>query len=189
MTQAIIFTSTKRGADKLAKVLFAQGHTSAALHGDMGQGARRRTVEHMRRGKFRLLVATDVAARGLDIRGISHVINFDLPMVAEDYIHRIGRTGRAGAEGTAISLVGPEDWARLGGIERLTGQALERGLVPGLEPRTPEPAARHGRKAGRGKPGGRHGGKRRAGKAQRSEGGRASSAFYLPWSPPRSARG
>ncbi len=176
LTQAIIFTSTKRGADKLAKVLSAQGHTSAALHGDMGQGARRRTVEHMRRGKFRLLVATDVAARGLDITGISHVINFDLPMVAEDYIHRIGRTGRAGAKGTAISLVGPEDWTKLGGIERLTGQALERGVIPGLEPSTPEPRARHRRNASRGKPGGRHGAKPRAGQPQRSEGGRASFA-------------
>ena len=132
--QAVIFTATKRGADRLAKALAAKGHASAALHGDMGQGARKRTVDRMRRGEVRLLVATDVAARGLDIRGISHVFNYDLPMVAEDYIHRIGRTGRSGATGTAISLVGPEDRAKLAGIERLTGSKLEREVVPGLEP-------------------------------------------------------
>lgn len=136
-TQAVIFTATKRGADKLSKLLSSQGHPSAALHGNMNQSQRKRTVERMRRGEFRLLVATDVAARGLDIKGISHVINFDLPTVAEDYIHRVGRTGRAGASGTAISLVGPDDWSKLAGIERLTGQTLERDVVAGLEPTAP----------------------------------------------------
>jgi superfamily II DNA/RNA helicase len=144
LNQAVIFTATKRGADKLARRLADQGHASAALHGDMGQGARKRTVEQMRRGKFRLLVATDVASRGLDIKGISHVINYDLPMVAEDYIHRIGRTGRGGASGTAISLVGPDDWSKLHGIERLTGRKLAREVIDGLEPTTSEP--RPGRK-------------------------------------------
>jgi superfamily II DNA/RNA helicase len=143
LTQAVIFTSTKRGADKLAQVLAEQGHASAALHGDMGQRDRKRTVERMRDGKVRLLVATDVAARGLDIKGISHVINFDLPMVAEDYIHRIGRTGRAGATGIAITFVGPEDRSKLFGIERLTGRKLEREIIPGLEPRLS--ASRSGR--------------------------------------------
>ncbi|MDH3948982.1 MAG: DEAD/DEAH box helicase [Gammaproteobacteria bacterium] len=176
LSQAVIFTATKRGADKLAKRLADQGHTSAALHGDMGQGARKRTVEQMRRGKFRLLVATDVASRGLDIKGISHVINYDLPMVAEDYIHRIGRTGRAGATGTAVSLVGPDDWSKLHGIERLTGRKLEREVIPGLEPTKSEP------KAGR-KPSG-NGGKRKrfsndkpwAGKPRRSNGGRGNGS-------------
>jgi len=139
LNQAVIFTATKRGADKLAKQLAAQGHKSAALHGDMGQGARKRTVEEMRRGKFRMLVATDVAARGLDIRGISHVFNFDLPMVAEDYVHRIGRTGRGGEKGTAVSFVGPDDWGKLVSIERLTGKKLKREIVVGLEPETAEP--------------------------------------------------
>ena len=148
LNQAVIFTATKRGADKLARQLSAQGHKSAALHGDMGQGARKRTVEQMRRGKFRMLVATDVAARGLDIRGISHVFNFDLPMVAEDYVHRIGRTGRGGEKGTAISFVGPEDWGKLNSIERLTGKKLKRDIVVGLEPTSGEPrsASGHGRK-------------------------------------------
>ncbi len=170
LTQALIFTKTKRGADKLAKALSAKGHASAPLHGNMNQNQRKRTVEHMRRGRFRLLVATDVAARGLDIRSISHVINFDLPMVAEDYIHRIGRTGRAGATGTAISLVGPEDWPKLVGIERLTGQKLKREIVSGLEPTTPEPRAGYGRNGNGMKP------KRRAGaKPRRNNGRRAAS--------------
>jgi superfamily II DNA/RNA helicase len=143
LAQAVIFTATKRGADRLAQVLAEQGHASAALHGDMGQRDRKRTVDRMREGKVRLLVATDVAARGLDIRGITHVINFDLPMVAEDYIHRIGRTGRAGATGTAITLVGPEDRSKLAGIERLTGRKLDREIIPGLEPVFP--ARRGGR--------------------------------------------
>ena len=148
LSQAVIFTATKRGADKLSKQLVQQGHKAAALHGDMGQGARKRTVDQMRNGKFRLLVATDVAARGLDINGISHVFNFDLPMVAEDYVHRIGRTGRAGRTGTAVSLVGPDDWSKLSGIERLTGKKLERDVIEGLEPRSSEP--RPGSSRGRG---------------------------------------
>jgi superfamily II DNA/RNA helicase len=139
LTQALVFTATKRKASRLAKTLAGEGHRSTALHGDMSQGARRRAVDHLRLGKVRILVATDVAARGLDIRTISHVINFDLPMVAEDYIHRIGRTGRAGDMGTAITLVGPEDWSKLADIERLTGRQLEREFVTGLEPVNPEP--------------------------------------------------
>jgi superfamily II DNA/RNA helicase len=175
LSQAVIFTATKRGADKLARRLADQGHTSAALHGDMGQGARKRTVEQMRKGKFRLLVATDVASRGLDIKGISHVINYDLPMVAEDYIHRIGRTGRGGATGTAISLVGPDDWSKLHGIERLTGRKLEREVIAGLEPTKSEP------KPGR-KPSGNSRKRKRfsndkpwSGKPRRSSGGRGNS--------------
>ena len=93
MTRAIIFSGTKRNADQLARELTAQGHSAAALHGDMNQNARNRTIMNMRRGKIRLLVATDVAARGLDVTGITHVINYDLPKNAEDYVHRIGRTG------------------------------------------------------------------------------------------------
>jgi len=177
VSQAVIFTATKRGADQLARKLADQGHAAAALHGDMSQGARRRTVERMRRGKLRLLVATDVAARGLDIRSVSHVINFDLPRVAEDYIHRIGRTGRGGATGTAISLVGPEDWFLLGGIERLTGTRLQRETVPGLEPVTGEPRRGQGRRPGArprhghaGKP--RAAGDRRPPRQGRSGGGR-----------------
>ena len=139
LTQAIVFTATKRGADKLAEDLGEQGYPCAALHGDMKQSARNRTVQRMRRGDVKVLVATDVAARGLDITGVTHVINFDLPMVAEDYVHRIGRTGRGGAFGIAVSLIGPDDWSKLAQIERLTGNRLDRTVVLGLEPRRPAP--------------------------------------------------
>lgn len=135
MYQAVVFAGTKRGADKLAKRLTAEGHKSAALHGNMNQNQRKRTVDQMRRGNVRVLVATDVAARGLDIQGISHVINFDLPMVAEDYIHRIGRTGRGGASGMAITLVTPEERGKWRAIERLTGRRLDALTVDGLEPK------------------------------------------------------
>jgi len=168
LTQAVIFTATKRAADRLSKNLSAQGHKSAALHGDMTQNKRKRTVDNMRRGQFRLLVATDVAARGLDIKGISHVINFDLPMVAEDYIHRIGRTGRAGAKGNAISLVGPGDWDKLSGIERLTGSKIKREVVEGLEPTTPEPRRGRGGSGPGRKPKGKSFGKPRNGGQRRS---------------------
>jgi len=141
LSQAVVFTATKRGAETLADQLQEHGHQCAPLHGDMNQSKRKRTVERMRRGNVRILVATDVAARGLDIRGISHVINFDLPMVAEDYIHRIGRTGRGGAKGRAISLVGPDDRRKLAGIERLLGSRLQHEVIPGLEP---QKSASHG---------------------------------------------
>ena len=146
LTKALIFTATKRGADQLAKVLRSKDHKSAALHGDMSQNKRRQTVENLKKGRVEMLVATDVAARGLDIKDISHVINFDLPMVAEDYIHRIGRTGRAGATGCAISLVGSSDWQKLGQIERLTGQKIKREVIEGLEPTASEPKNKHGDK-------------------------------------------
>ena len=111
--KSLVFTATKRGAEQVAKVLRGKNIKSAALHGDMSQNKRRQTVENLRKGRIDTLVATDVAARGLDIKDISHVINYDLPTVAEDYIHRIGRTGRASATGCAISLVGPADWTKL----------------------------------------------------------------------------
>jgi len=134
ITQAIIFSATKRDADTLARDLHERGFSAAALHGDMNQGARTRTLNNLRRGKVRFLVATDVAARGLDINGISHVINFDLPRAAEDYVHRIGRTGRAGATGIAISFVSPADAVYLQRIQRYTGQTLPMHTLPGLEP-------------------------------------------------------
>ncbi len=158
--QAIVFTSTKRDADMLAEDLFAQGHAAAALHGDMNQGARNRTLTKMRRGGIRVLVATDVAARGIDVAGISHVINFDLPKFAEDYVHRIGRTGRAGASGIAVSFASHKDMLHLQRIERFTGQPIAPHTVPGLEPkRVPRPSAPRtgqGRKFS-GKPGGNRG--------------------------------
>lgn len=135
MTRAIIFSSTKRHADQLAKELSEQGHSAEALHGDMTQGARNRAIMKMKRGNVRLLVATDVAARGLDVSGITHVINYDLPKNAEDYVHRIGRTGRAGATGIAISFASSRELDVLARIERYIGQTLTRHVIPGLEPR------------------------------------------------------
>jgi superfamily II DNA/RNA helicase len=135
ITQAIVFSATKRGADELAQKLIDGGHAAAALHGDMNQVERNRTLVQMRRGKVRVLVATDVAARGLDVDGVSHVINFDLPRFAEDYVHRIGRTGRAGASGTAISLVLPDDVLHLERIEKYTGESVPHTTIPGLEPK------------------------------------------------------
>jgi superfamily II DNA/RNA helicase len=134
VTKAIIFSATKRDADTLARDLNRQGHAAAALHGDMTQYARNRTMLNMRRGKIRLLVATDVAARGIDVTGISHIINFDLPRFAEDYVHRIGRTGRAGESGIAISFASRADLPYLDRIQRYIGQDLTTHVIPGLEP-------------------------------------------------------
>ena len=151
VTKAIIFSATKKDADQLAFELYSQGHAAAALHGDMSQGARNKTITNMRRGKVRLLVATDVAARGLDVSGISHVINYDLPKFAEDYVHRIGRTGRAGATGIAISFCSMSEVAYLDRIERLTGKPLPQHVIEGFEPTRPlrrnngGPGARKGR--------------------------------------------
>lgn len=136
LTKAIIFSATKGNADNLARDLNAKGYSAAALHGDMTQYARNRTMRNMRSGKIRLLVATDVAARGLDVRGISHIINFDLPRFAEDYVHRIGRTGRAGESGIAISFASPSDFIYINRIERYLRQHLTRHIIPGLEPVT-----------------------------------------------------
>jgi len=135
MTQSIIFIATKRDAESLATRLRGQGHAVAALHGDMNQRERSHTLSEMRRGRVRTLVATDVAARGLDVAGISHVINFDLPRQAGDYVHRIGRTGRAGATGVAVSLAGHGERGQMRQIERYTGATIAAHIIPGLEPR------------------------------------------------------
>ncbi len=135
MTQSIIFIATKRDAESLATRLRGQGHAVAALHGDMNQRERTHTLSEMRRGRVRTLVATDVAARGLDVAGISHVINFDLPRQAGDYVHRIGRTGRAGATGVAVSLAGHGERGQMRQIERYTGATIAAHIIPGLEPR------------------------------------------------------
>ena len=135
MNQAIVFTATKRAADDLASNLNEAGFSVAALHGDMKQGARTRTLQMLRRGGLKVLVATDVAARGIDVQGISHVINYDLPRAAEDYVHRIGRTGRAGKNGIAISLANVREHFQVKLIERFTSQAIPVLTIEGLEPK------------------------------------------------------
>jgi superfamily II DNA/RNA helicase len=138
--QAIVFTSTKRAADELANTLADGGFSSAALHGDMNQRQRTRTLSMMQRGQVQILVATDVAARGIDVQGISHVINFDLPMQAEDYVHRIGRTGRAGRDGLAFTLATHSERHKVRTIERYTEQSINVQTIAGLEPqRAPRP--------------------------------------------------
>tara|TARA_Y100001936_G_C16092403_1_gene687639 strand:- start:819 stop:2465 length:1647 start_codon:yes stop_codon:yes gene_type:complete len=135
LKQAIVFTATKRDADTLAGNLSSQGHIVSALHGDMSQRERTRTITKLRNGRIRVLVATDVAARGIDVAGITHVINFDLPKFAEDYVHRIGRTGRAGASGIAVSFASYKDSVYLRKIERYTGHRIVHHTIPGLEPK------------------------------------------------------
>ena len=141
LNQALVFTATKRDADSLADSLSAQGHAAAALHGDMNQRDRNRTLVNLRRGAVRVLVATDVAARGIDVAGITHVINFDLPKFAEDYVHRIGRTGRGGASGIAVSFASNRDALHLKKIEQFTGQRIDAHTIAGMEPKfKPRPA-------------------------------------------------
>ncbi len=135
VNQAIIFTSTKRHADLLAEDLYAAGHKTAALHGDMTQGARNRTLTKLRHGDVKVLVATDVAARGIDVHGITHVINYDLPKFAEDYVHRIGRTGRANNTGIAISFASNTDRHLLRKIEQYTGHKFQPAVIAGFEPK------------------------------------------------------
>ncbi|MFJ4288874.1 DEAD/DEAH box helicase [Cupriavidus sp. NPDC089707] len=162
LKQAIVFTATKRDADSLAERLSDTGFAAGALHGDMTQGARNRTLTALRRGNLRILVATDVAARGIDVPDITHVVNFDLPKQAEDYVHRIGRTGRAGRSGIAINLVNHGDVFQWRRIERFTNQRIDASVIEGLEPRrSPKPRSNFGGKpGGRGNGGGYRGGER-----------------------------
>ena len=132
--QALVFTKTKHGANKLTRHLEAEGIVAAAIHGNKSQGARTRALAGFKAGEIRILVATDIAARGLDIEQLPQVVNFDLPNVAEDYVHRIGRTGRAGATGTAISLVSADEVDLLSNIEHLTRKLLPREVMDGFEP-------------------------------------------------------
>lgn len=135
LSQVLVFTATKHQADQLADKLSVDGHPAGALHGDMNQRQRTRTIAQLRRGELRILVATDVAARGIDIPTISHVINFDLPSSAEDYVHRIGRTGRAGATGTALSFAAHRDLRTVQEIEKFTGKKMTPTVIPGMEPK------------------------------------------------------
>jgi len=132
--QVLVFSRTKHGANKLVKLLDADGIHAAAIHGNKSQGARTRALAEFKDGTTRVLVATDIAARGIDIDQLPHVINFDLPNIAEDYVHRIGRTGRAGSTGQAVSLVCADEFEHLTGIERLIKQLITRKVIEGFEP-------------------------------------------------------
>ncbi|TAL26633.1 MAG: DEAD/DEAH box helicase [Aquabacterium sp.] len=140
--QAVIFTSTQHDADRLADRLADLGHAVAALHGGMPQGRRNRVLTALRQRQLRVLVATDVAARGIDVPTITHVINYGMPMKAEDYVHRIGRTGRAGRNGLALTLAGRDDQHMIRRIERFTSQDIPVATVAGMEPTKPVPSAR-----------------------------------------------
>jgi ATP-dependent RNA helicase RhlE len=131
--QVLVFTRTKHGADRLSKQLVQDGLAAAAIHGNKSQNARTRALADFKAGKIRVLVATDVAARGLDIDRLPHVVNYELPHVPEDYVHRIGRTARAGQSGHAVSLVCPEEMNQLGAIERMLKRRIDREVIPGYE--------------------------------------------------------
>ncbi|KNH09077.1 ATP-dependent RNA helicase RhlE [Candidatus Burkholderia brachyanthoides] len=179
--QVLVFTRTKHGANRLAEQLMRDGISALAIHGNKSQSARTRALAEFKDQRLQVLVATDIAARGIDIDQLPHVVNFDLPNVPEDYVHRIGRTGRAGAEGEAVSLVCLDEHQLLRDIERLIKRAIPREVVPGFEPdpnAKPEPIQRRSNQ-GRGAP--RESSPRREGETKRSgnarrDGARASGA-------------
>jgi ATP-dependent RNA helicase RhlE len=137
--QVLVFCKTKHGANRLAQQLTREGIHADAIHGNKSQNARERALDEFKEGKVRVLVATDIAARGIDIEALPHVVNYDLPHVAEDYVHRIGRTGRAGAEGEAVSLVSHEDRPLMAAIERLMNRKVESRTVEGFHPGSAAP--------------------------------------------------
>jgi ATP-dependent RNA helicase RhlE len=137
--QVLVFCRTKHGANRLAQQLSREGINADAIHGNKSQGARERALGDFKDGKVRVLVATDIAARGLDIEALPHVVNYDLPHVAEDYVHRIGRTGRAGVEGEAVSLVSAEERSLMAAIERLINRKVESRPIEGFHPGSAAP--------------------------------------------------
>ncbi len=151
INQALVFTSTQRDTETIALRLEEQGHAVAVLHGGMPQGKRNRMLRHLREGHVRVLVATDVAARGIDVPAISHVINYGLPMNAEDYVHRIGRTGRAGRSGIAVTLAEARDQGMIRRIEKFTANPIPVQTVVGLEPKLAGQKSPSAKPAGRGR--------------------------------------
>jgi ATP-dependent RNA helicase RhlE len=146
--QVLVFTRTKHGANRLAKQLNAAGIEADAIHGNKSQPQRTRVLKRFKDDELRVLVATDIAARGIDIDELPHVVNFDLPHVAEDYVHRIGRTGRAGSSGEAVSLVSHEDRPLMAAIERLMNRKVESRVIEGFDGKTPiEPKPQEPRKS------------------------------------------
>lgn len=187
--QLLIFTATKSYADELSEQLLEEGHAVGALHGDMNQRQRAKTLSRLRTGAINILVATDVAARGIDVSTITHVINFDLPRCVEDYTHRIGRTGRAGAKGVAISLVTPKERATLRQIELFIKYKIPVSEIEGCEPTIKdEPRKQRTRFNDAGPRSGRGAGFGRAdfGRARQSSGGgRRGERDHREWTPPK----
>ena len=149
-TSGLVFSRTKHGADEIAKSLNGAGFAAQAIHGNRSQGQRERALKAFKSGESHILVATDIAARGIDIQGVSHVINFDLPNVPETYVHRIGRTARAGAAGTAISFCSPEERSELRAIERLTGERFGGAATEKVTSRPDRKAPRRPHRKGNG---------------------------------------
>ncbi|MFT5643962.1 MAG: superfamily II DNA/RNA helicase [Janthinobacterium sp.] len=190
LDQAVVFTATKRDADTIADRLNIAGFSAAALHGDMHQGARNRTLDGMRRGQVKVLVATDVAARGIDVPTITHVFNYDLPKFPEDYVHRIGRTGRAGRNGLAISLVNHAEGMNVKRIERFTKQLIPVNVIEGFEPKKTASTSRStAARPGNWKPGDNRGGAKPSGQRTFSKPGAPSSGAGYKGSNPRSTDG
>ena len=190
--QVLVFTRTKHGANRLTKHLQKDGLTAAAIHGNKSQGARTRALAAFKSGDVRILVATDIAARGLDIDMLPHVVNFELPNVAEDYVHRIGRTGRAGNEGQAVSLVCVDEKQLLRSIERLLKRDIPKEIIPGYEPDPsipPEPIPNGRNSGGRGRGGGRgrSGGGSSRSRSARPSGSRAPKPVLNKSKPRRSS--
>jgi len=178
--QVLVFTRTKRGANRLAEQLDRDGIAASAIHGNKSQGARTQALRDFKRGSVRVLVATDIAARGLDIDQLPHVVNYELPHVAQDYVHRIGRTGRAGREGAAISLVCSDEHGLLGDIERLLKRDLPRTVLEGWEPDPsirPEPIVMGRPSGGGGRP---KGGKSMGGRSKAPRAGNRSPRSGRP---------
>ena len=184
--QALVFSRTKHGANRIAQKLEKTGIQATAIHGNKSQNARTRALGDFKSGKLRILVATDIAARGLDISQLSHVVNYDLPNVSEDYVHRIGRTGRAGAQGTALSLVCSEEIKQLRDIEKLIGKTVDRRTIPGFEPLESFPmtsgpkSGGQSRKLNEKRPAGRPSGGQRTDSGRSSERNGGSGGYRQP---------
>ena len=177
--QVLVFTRTKRGANRLAENLSRDGLNAEAIHGNKSQAARTRALRDFKSGRVRVLVATDIAARGLDIDRLPHVVNYELPFVPEDYLHRIGRTARAGQEGEAISLVCVDEHNLLRDIERLLKCEIDKEIIPGYEPDSrikAEPVKRGGAQRPTGRGGARPGKNARAKTAKKRGGPRKRSS-------------
>ena len=204
MARTLVFTRTKRGADRVAKYLEQSGIEADAIHGDKSQGQRERALAAFKAGKVRALIATDIAARGIDVDAVTHVVNFDLPNVPESYVHRIGRTARAGADGSAISLVSNDERSLLKDIEKVTRQSIpsfdrrnDRALgamaavepkpafVPHVDPRRPSRGGGQQRQRQKGRGGQQNGQGGGARSQPRSDGPRqiASTQPAARWNP------